>query len=53
MNVENNSEPVVSAKYPKKVKNRGLDVLEAFPGMYQRLDNGQIIKVKVDAGVAV
>ena len=33
-------------------KRRGRDILEVYPGKYTRLENGQIIKVKVDSVVS-
>jgi hypothetical protein len=34
------------------LKRRGRDILEVYPDKYTRLENGQIIKVKVDSVVS-
>jgi hypothetical protein len=33
-------------------KRRGRDILEVYPNKYKKLENGQIIKVKVDSVVS-
>jgi hypothetical protein len=56
MPVVDNELPIPAPQSPykmtKKIKRRGRDIMEVYPDKYTRLENGQIIKVKVDAVVS-